>query len=97
MSVEYRTWTSIADLPFDDEAAWLPLTRQIEQSHPELGPVVTWDDTALVVILADDQPDPAAAAEQAAKIINDALRTSSLGNRVPKVFQVEAANAVAAA
>ena len=92
MSVEYRTWTSVADLPFEDEASWLPLTDYLEREHDDLGPVATWEDTAIVLILADDQPDTATAAEQAACVVSEALHATGLGDRFPTVFQVESAD-----
>ena len=69
MIVEYRTWTSVANVPFSDESIWLPLTRHLEREHSELGPVATWEDDAstIVLLLADDQPEPATAAENAAE------------------------------
>jgi hypothetical protein len=91
MIVEYRTWTSVANVPFSDESTWLRLTRHLEHEHSELGPVATWEDDAstIVVVLADDQPDPATAAENAARVISDALHASGLADRFPTVFQVE--------
>jgi hypothetical protein len=93
MIVEYRTWTSVANVPFGDESIWLPLTRHLEREHPELGPVATWEDDAstIVLLLADDQPDPATAAENAARVVSDALHASGLADRFPTVFQVEPA------
>jgi hypothetical protein len=92
MIMEYRTWTSVADLPFADEASWLPLTRYLEREHDDLGPVATWEKDAIVLILADDQPDPAAAAEKAVAIVSEALRATGLSDRFPKVFDVEVAS-----
>jgi hypothetical protein len=91
MIVEYRTWTSVANMSFGDEAIWLPLTRYLEKEHPELGPVATWEEDAstIVLVLADDQSDPASAAESAARVISDALHACRLGDRFPTVFQVE--------
>jgi hypothetical protein len=92
MIMEYRTWTSVADMPFSDEATWLPLTRQLERAHPELGPVFSWeDDGAMVVILASDEPDPATAAEAATRVVSAGLHASGLADRFPTVFQVEPA------
>ena len=42
----------------------MPLTEYLEREHPELGPVATWEDDAIVLILADDEPDPATAARE---------------------------------
>lgn len=94
MIVEYRTWTSVANVPFDDESIWLPLTRHLEREHSELGPVATWEDDALtiVLVLADDQPDKAAAAQRAADIVSEALRSTGLADRFPSVFRVESAS-----
>jgi hypothetical protein len=93
MIVEYGTWTSVANVPFSDESTWLPLNRHLESEYSELGPVATWEDDAstIVLVLADDQPDPATAAENAARVVSDALHASGLADRFPMVFQVEAA------
>jgi hypothetical protein len=92
MIMEYRTWTSVAGMPFSDEPKWLPLTRHLEREHSELGPIASWDDeTTMVFILADDEPDPAAAAENAARIVSEALHATGLADHFPTVFQVEPA------
>ncbi len=99
MIVEYRTWTSVAHVPFRDEPKWLLLTRHLEREHPELGPVASWQDdwTTIVLILANDEPDPATAAENAARVVSDALHATGLANRFPTVFQVEPATDLIAA
>ncbi|HEV3319677.1 MAG TPA: hypothetical protein VG053_08115 [Solirubrobacteraceae bacterium] len=91
MIVEYRTWTSVADVPFSDESKWLPLTRYLDREYPDLGPVTTWEETAIVLIFADDEPDPATAAEKAARIVSEALHATGLADRFPTVYQVEPA------
>ncbi len=93
MIVEYRTWTSVANVPYADEAIWLPLTRYLESEHSELGPVATWeeDTSTIVLVFADDQPDPASAAESAARVMSGALHACGLEDRFPTVFQVEPA------
>lgn len=93
MTMEYRTWTSVANMPFSEESAWLPLTQHLEREHSELGPVATWEDDAstIVLVLADDQPDPASAAESAARVVSAALHATGLADRFPTVFQVEPA------
>jgi hypothetical protein len=92
MIMEYRTWTSVADVPFCDESKWMPLTEHLEREHPELGPVASWgDETTIVLILANDEPDPAAAAKTAAHVVSDALHATGLADRFPTVFQVEPA------
>lgn len=96
--MEYRTWTSISNMPVSDEAVWLPLTRHLEQEHPELGPIASWnDETTMVIVLADDRPDRAAAAESAAQVLSDALHATGLADRFPTVFQVEPATDLVAA
>jgi hypothetical protein len=91
MIVEYRTWTSVADVPFNDESKWLPLTRYLDREYPDLGPIATWEKTAIVLILADDEPDPATAAEKAARVVSEALHATGLADRFPTVYQVEPA------
>jgi hypothetical protein len=99
MIMEYRTWTSVANVPFADEATWLPLTRHLEREYSELGLVATWeeDTSTIVLVLADDQPDPASAAESAARVVSDALHATGLADRFPTVFQVEPATDTVAA
>jgi hypothetical protein len=92
MIMEYRSWTSVSDISFRDESKWMALTRHLEREHPELGPVASWDDeTTMVLILANDEPDRAAAAENAARIVSDALHATALADHFPTVFQVEPA------
>ncbi len=98
MTMEYRTWTAIDDLPFADESGWLPFTRHLEQTHPELGPVASWDDeTTIVIILADDYPNRAAAAEGAVSVVEESLRATHLSDRLPRVLEVEAVETQATA
>lgn len=88
--MEYRTWTSVADMPFNDEPKWLPLTDYLERKYSDLGPIASWEDgNKIVLILANDEPDPATAAENAARIISEALHASGLADRFPTVFEVE--------
>jgi hypothetical protein len=96
MTVEYRTCTSVADVPFTDEDKWMRLTEHLERTHPELGPVATWEGEAIVLILANDEPDPATAAENAARIVSEALHATGLADRFPTVFRVEPATDQAA-
>jgi hypothetical protein len=86
--MEYRTGP-LWDAPFSDESMWMPLTEYLEHEHPDLGPFATWEDTAIVLILADDEPDPATAAEKAARIVSEALHVTGLTDRFPTVYQVE--------
>jgi hypothetical protein len=97
MIIEYRTWTSVADVPFSDESKWMLLTRYLELKHPELGPVASWEGEAIVLILASDEPDPATAAENAARIVSDALHATGLADHFPTVYQVEPATDLVAA
>jgi hypothetical protein len=98
MTMEYRTWTSVADVPFNDESIWLPLIRYLDRKHPELGPIASWDDeTTIVFVLANDEPDPATAAENAARVVSEALHDAGLADHFPTVFQVEPATDLVAA
>ena len=90
MMMEYRTWTSVADMPFNDEPKWLPFTDYLEHEYSDLGPVASWEEgNKIVLILANDAPDPATAAENAARIISEALHATGLADRFPTVFEVE--------
>jgi hypothetical protein len=91
MIMEYRTWTSVANVPFSDEPKWLALSRYLDENYAELGPVGSWEDdwTTIVFILANDEPDPATAAENAARIVSEALHATGLADRFPTVHEVE--------
>ncbi|MGH2904241.1 MAG: hypothetical protein ACRDK7_11780 [Solirubrobacteraceae bacterium] len=85
----------MADVPFSDEPMWMALSRHLDKNYPEFGPVGSWEDdgTTIVLILANDEPDPATAAENAARIVSDALHATGLAaDRFPTVFQVEPAD-----
>lgn len=99
MIVEYRTWTSVANVPYDDEPAWTRLTTYLEREHAELGPVATWqdDNATLVLVLSDDAPDPATAAECATKVLSEALHACDMADRFPTVFHVEPVTGLLAA
>jgi len=93
MTMQYRSWISLKDMPLREESSWLPLIDHLEREHPELGPVASWDGaTTMILVLAGDQPDRAAAAESAARIVSDALHATGLSDRFPAVFQVEPAS-----
>ncbi|HYM56301.1 MAG TPA: hypothetical protein VES97_13135 [Solirubrobacteraceae bacterium] len=96
--MEYRVWIVVADMPFRDEAKWLPLVERLERERPEFGPVASWDDEATMVLtLAHDEPDRAAAAESATRVVGEALRATALADHFPVVFRVEpAADLIAA-
>lgn len=96
--MEYRSWIAVENMPFADEAAWLPFTRHLERRHGELGPIASWDDdTTMVIVLADDQADRATATERATSAVSDALRASDMSDRVPRVLEVEPVDTRAAA
>jgi hypothetical protein len=93
MTMEYRSWIAVADVPFSDEPTWMRLAEHLERAHPELGPVASWEDdgTAIVFIVASDEPDRATAAANAARVVSDALHASGLADRFPEVRRVEEA------
>ncbi|HEY2537642.1 MAG TPA: hypothetical protein VGI24_11755 [Solirubrobacteraceae bacterium] len=71
----------------------MSLTEYLEREHAELGPIASWEDdwTTLVLVLANDEPDPATAAENAARVVSEALHATGLADRFPTVFEVELA------
>lgn len=96
--MEYRTLTAVAGVPYRDESVWLPLMRYLDKEYAELGPVASWDDeTTIVLILADDEPDPATAAEKATRVVSEALHANGLADRFPTVYEVELVTEDAAA
>jgi hypothetical protein len=98
MSMEYRIWMSITNMPLSQESKWLPLMTHLEHHHAELGPVASWDDdTTMVLTIAADEPDRAAAANLAMRVASDALHATSLGEFFPSIFQIEPATDLIAA
>ncbi|HUB35782.1 MAG TPA: hypothetical protein VL972_03090 [Solirubrobacteraceae bacterium] len=92
--MEYRSWIAVADVPFSDEPTWMRLAEHLERAHPEFGPVASWEDdgTTIVFILANDEPDRATAAANAARVVSEALHTAGLADRFPEVCCVEEAH-----
>jgi hypothetical protein len=88
--MEHRIWISIPNMPFAREAQWLPLIEHLERTHAALGPVVSWDDeTTMVIVLADETADGAAAAELGMSVVREALQAVALAERAPSVFSVQ--------
>lgn len=88
--MEHRVWISVPNMPFEREAQWLPLIEHLEQKHDGLGPVASWDDeTTMVIVLAAETADGAAAAELAMSVVREALRAVALFERVPSVSRVQ--------
>lgn len=88
--MEQRVWISIVDVPFEDESQWAPLVERLERSHPEMGPIASWDDEkTIVIVLCSDAPDRASAAERGTAVVSEAPRACRLGDRMPSVFRVE--------
>ena len=88
---EYRLWITIPALPVADEARWLPLIRDLERSHGELGPVLSWEGADAVLVIALDSDSEAHAASTGVEVVADALHRSGLGDRYPRVVEVEKA------
>lgn len=92
MSMEYRTWITVADMPVENEALWLPLIERLEHDEPELGPVVSWvDERTMQVVFALDGDSRSAAATDAVTVLGEALRAVGLGDRFPAAIEVEPA------
>jgi hypothetical protein len=90
MSMEYRTWTTIENLPFNEEGRWGPFITELEGAVPQMGPSVSWKTNgAMTVVLADDHEDRAAAVERATRVIVDALHATGLGELYPASTEVE--------
>jgi hypothetical protein len=98
MNMEFRVWITIGDLPFPEESKWLPVIERLERTHPELGPIASWDDEqTMVIVMVVDAPNRATVAERTATIISETLSTTGLTDQFPSVFRIEpAASALAA-
>lgn len=94
---EYRVWTTVPSLHFANEASWEPFIDALERSHPELGPVISWegdpaeDSDSAVVVVSTSADDEAAAAQIAAAAMTDALHEAGLGDHYPATYEIERA------
>lgn len=86
---EYRLWITVRELPLSAEARWLPLIEDLEQRHGDLGPVISWEGSDAVVVIALDSDSEAHAARTGVEVIADALHRSGLGDRYPRLVEVE--------
>jgi hypothetical protein len=90
MTVDYRTWITVARLPHEEEAMWLPLIGRLEMTQASLGPVISWeDDTTAQIVLSFKAESESDAAARAVGILVEALQAVGLGDRFPKVIDVE--------
>jgi hypothetical protein len=85
MRMEYRIWIRTPGLPVDDEAAWEPLIERLEQQHPELGPVLGWEDGGALFVF---MTDAASSADAASDVVRVFLRATGEMGRAPTSFQV---------
>lgn len=85
-------WITVPDLPFEAETRWEPLARYLEERYGELGPVLSWDGSGTVVILAADSENEARAAQAGFDAVSDSLRQTGLGDRYPARVEVEPAD-----
>lgn len=90
-TVEYRGWIKVPDLPYEREKDHERLHAALLADHVDLGPVMTWDDDATVVVLATDAEDEAAAASILTGAVSDALHASDLGHLYPAGVEIECA------
>jgi hypothetical protein len=90
---EYRLWITVPDLPLgslDEEQPWEPWIAFLERHHSELGPVLTWDGRGgAMVIIALDADSEAHAVRAGVDVVSDALHRTGLGDRYPRLVEVE--------
>mgnify|MGYP001078739122 CR=1 FL=1 len=93
IEVELRAWITVPGLPFETEDRWLPFIRHLEQRHAEeLGPVLTWDGDAAVVIISGDVDDAAELVDRGVRAVTNALHALGLGDCHPTSIDVEPAD-----
>lgn len=90
MSMDYRIWIAISEMPFKREERWLPVMAHLESRHPSLGPVASWDDAStMIVVLSGEASNQASAAKICREAVNDALRATVDSDRVPSVIRID--------
>jgi hypothetical protein len=89
---EYRVWITVPGVGRTEGGPWEPFIGELEQRHPELGPIMSWLGTERAqVIMSMDMPDRARAAERAMRAVFDALHSSDLGHLYPVACEVQPA------
>lgn len=86
---EFRLWITVRQLRFSAEEHWLPLIEDLERRHGDLGPVISWEGFDAVLVIALDSDSDAHAARRGVQIVADALHRNGLGDRYPRVVEVE--------
>ena len=86
---EYRLWITVPQLPVSAEARWQPLIGHLERYHADLGPVLSWDGADAVLVIAFDSDSEAHAARTGVGVVADALHRTGLGDRYPRLVEVE--------
>jgi hypothetical protein len=99
MSMEYRTWVTLANVPLEADDLWLPLMNVLESGPAsELGPVISWQaETTAQIVMSLDAESPSAAASRVVGILVEALQQVGLADRFPGAIEVEPAGELAAA
>jgi hypothetical protein len=90
MTVEYRIFIQVPGVSLADDPSWERLIGWLESSHPDMGPVISWDDsTTARITLATDAEDAAGAAEVASGAVARALHATDLGALYPNAIEIE--------
>ncbi len=96
-------WVKVPSLPHTEEWAVNAIVDALEKLHGDLGPVLTWEGDTMVVVLAAEKPDFAAAATTAIEAVRDALRDTGydathapIGVEVEVVYETPASERVPA-
>jgi hypothetical protein len=90
---EYRLWITVPDLPLgdvDEDQPWGPWIDFLERHHADLGPVLSWDGKGgAVVVIALDADSEAHAVRTGVDVVTNALHSTGLGDRYPRLVEVE--------
>ena len=78
MRMEYRIFIQIPGVALADESRWERLIGWLEGNHPDMGPVISWDDSATArITVATQAEDAAGAAEVASGAVARALHATA--------------------
>lgn len=97
IEMEYRSRIKVPGLPYEREEEHTRLHGVLLRDHLELGPVMSWEGDATVVVLGIDAEDEAEAAAKLSAAVADSLHSCGLGHLYPAAVEIEPADDLATA
>lgn len=90
MSMDFRIWVTVIDLPFERADAWEPVIEALEHRHADLGPIIDWHRGSARFVMSAEAREFGEAADVAHGAVKDALRAApSTEGLSPQVSVIE--------